>query len=343
MTTTRALIHLGPIKTGTTALSRYFTLTNRAGVTPASIIFPMGDLWFGENGDIVRQRYQLEALMDRRDSPLGNPDVAATEGSELDVALGRVAQALRDTTEPTATAIFVVETGLPRFDPRRIDAVLRRHFDVVDYLFMARRQDKLVSSIVAQNMKMWEKKWATLSPRFELAKRPRLRDFAALDYVAQHARWADAVGAEHVIVVPYGEGDHGSFATIDRIFDFAGLGAAPRVDGIEGLRIHPTFSRFGMKKMAWLKSITRVAWLWPPFRPRLTAVWESWTVKYHNQAINGQPDPDGTPFSPWTLSSPDRRWVMRRFLGVNRALRAAQVGHTVAWDEWLARVEEASS
>ncbi len=146
-----------------------------------------------------------------------------------------------------------------------------------------------------------------------------------------------------MIVVPYDEGDQGSFATIDRIFEFAGLGAAPRIDGIEGLRIHPTFSTFGMKRMAWLKSVTRIAWVWPPFRPRLTAVWESWTVKYHNQAIAGLPDPDGQVFQPWSLSSADRRWVMRRYLPSNRKLRSLHSTHAAAWDEWLARVEEAST
>lgn len=341
MTIARALVHLGPIKTGTTALSRYLTLTNSAGKTPANIVFPTGDLWFGRDGDIVRQRYELESLMDERDISAGSgitPDFSA----QLDEELSRVAIELRSRKVETATAIFVVETGLPRFDPARIDAALRRHFDVVDYLFMARRQDKLVTSIVAQNMKMWEKKWATLSPRFELSKFPRLRDFSALDYVAQFNRWSRIVGPDHVIVVPYDEGDQGSFATIDRIFDFAGLGKAPRVDGIEGLRIHPTFSTFGMKKMAWLKSITRIAWFWPPFRPRLTAVWESWTVKYHNQAIAGLPDPDGNAFHPWSLSSVDRRWVMRRFLSSNRKLRSLHTTHASAWDEWLGRVEEAS-
>jgi hypothetical protein len=341
MTVTRALIHLGPIKTGTTALSRYLTLTNKAGITPRSLIFPTGDLWFGHDGDIVRQRYELEALMDERDISAGSgvtPDFVP----QLDAALSRVATELRSRSVPTATAVFVVETGLPRFDPARIERALRQHFDVVDYVFMARRQDKLVTSIVAQNMKMWEKKWSTLSPRFELSKFPRLRDFAALDYVAQYTRWSRVVGPEHVIVVPYDEGDQGSFATIDRIFEFAELGPAPRIDGIEGLRIHPTFSRFGMKKMAWLKSITRIAWLWPPFRARLTAVWESWTVKYHNQAIAGLPDADGTPFTPWSLSATDRRWVMRRFLSSNRRLRAMQKSHTSAWDEWLTRVDEAS-
>jgi len=71
----------------------------------------------------------------------------------VDNALAKVSQALRATKLKSATAVFVVETGLPRFDPHHLDAVMRRHFDVVDYLFIARRQDKLVSSIIAQHMK----------------------------------------------------------------------------------------------------------------------------------------------------------------------------------------------
>jgi hypothetical protein len=342
MTVTRALVHLGPIKTGTTALSRYFTLTNKFGTTPKSIIFPTGDLWFGENGNIVRQRYQLEGLMSKTHRPAGSDENASLPGSDLDRALAKVSAALRATTLKSATAVFVVETGLPRFDPRHLDAVMRRHFEVVDYLFIARRQDKLVSSIISQNMKMWERKWATLRPRWEMFKIPRLRDFAALDYAAQYQRWTDAVGANHVIVVPYNEDDHGSFGTIDRIFEFADLGAAPRVEGIEGLRIHPTYSMSGMKKLAWIKSVTRVAWFWPPFRPRLTTAWKTRSFDYHNQAIAGLPDDDGTPFEPWRLSARDRRWVMRRFLTSNQTLRSMQSSHGASWDEWIRQVEENS-
>jgi len=342
VTVTRALVHLGPIKTGTTALSRYFTLTNKSKTTPKFIIFPTGDLWFGEDGDIVRQRNQLEGLMSKTHRPVGNEADAFLPGSDVDVALAKVSKALRATKLKSATAIFVVETGLPRFDPRVIDAVMRRHFEVVDYLFIARRQDKLVSSMIAQHMKMWEKRWVTLSPRWEMSKFPRLRDFAALDYAAQYQRWVGVVGSEHVIVVPYDEDDHGSFGTIDRIFEFADLGIAPRVDGIEGLRIHPTFSSFGMKNLAWVKSIARFAWIWPPFRPRLTAAWTPRWIKYHNQAIGGLPEDDGTPFKAWELSTADRRWVMRRFLSSNRKLRSMQSSHGESWDEWIRQVEENS-
>ena len=342
MTVTRALVHLGPIKTGTTALSRYLTLTNKRGTTPKSIIYPTGQLWFGEDGDIVRQRNQLERLMRREFRPSRHRNDASLPGSDVDVALGKVSGALRSTKLPTATAIFVVETGLPRFDPRHLDTVLRRHFEVVDYLFIARRQDKLVSSMIAQHMKMWEKRWVTLNPRWEMSKIPRLRDFAALDYVAQYHRWADIVGPEHVIVVPYDEDDQGSFGTIDRIFQFADLGVAPRVDGIEGLRIHPTFSSFGMKNLAWVKSIARFAWIWPPFRPRLTAAWTPRWIKYHTQAIDGLPEDDGSPFTPWAMSTSDRQWVMRRFLSSNRKLRSMQSSHRESWDDWIRQVEENS-
>ena len=45
-----------------------------------------------------------------------------------------------------------------------------------------------------------------MSSRWELAKWPPLRDFAALDYVVQATRWSAVVGEEHVIVVPYDGG-----------------------------------------------------------------------------------------------------------------------------------------
>lgn len=342
MTKTRAIIHLGPIKTGTTALSRYFTLTNQKGLTPKHIVFPSGDLWFGEDGEIVRQRRRLEALMEPRVHHLGNAANAAKPGSELDQGVAKVAAALRKAKVPVATAIFVVETGLPRFNPAILNNFLKRHFDEVTYLFMARRQDKLVTSILAQNMKMWEHRWVTLNPRIELAKRPALRDFAALNYAKQWRRWADVVGAENLLVVPYLEGEQGSFGTIDRIFEFAGLGKAPRVEGIEGKRIHPTFSVQGMNRLAHIKSIGRWAWFFPPFRKRLTEVWQTSIAAYHGGAIEGIKDPDGTPFVPWSLSDSDRRFVMRKFLGANRTLRALQNNHPTLWDSWLKETVEAA-
>lgn len=342
MTVARALVHLGPIKTGTTALSRYLTLTTQAGTTPEHILFPTGGLWFGHNGDIVRQRMELEALMSPADVTPGN-DFAENHMTELGRTLGKVSKELRSRKADVATAIFVVETGLPRFDPARLDGFLRQHFDTVDYVFMARRQDTMVRSIIAQNMTMWEQKWSTLNPRYELLKFPRRRDFSALDYEKQLSRWASVVGDNHVIVVPYGEGDQGSFATIDRFFEFTQLGKAPRIDGITGLRIHPTFSAAGMRRLDYVKSVARWTWWFPPFRKRLNGAWNGAWHHFHENAIKGLPDSDGTPFASWALDSRDRRWVMRRFVESNRALRARQTMHAIEWDEWLRQVEEVSS
>jgi hypothetical protein len=285
---------------------------------------------------------ELEALMSPADVTPGHR-FAANHLADLDSALGKIATELRLRKADVATAIFVVETGLPRYDPARLDGFLRQHFDRVDYVFMARRQDTMVRSIIAQNMAMWERKWSTLSPRYELLKFPRRRDFSALDYAMQWSRWAKVVGDDHVIVVPYGEGDQGSFATIDRFFEFAQLGKAPRVEGIAGLRIHPTFSAAGMRRLDYVKSVARWTWWFPLFRKRLSRAWNGAWHHFHESAIKGLPDPDGTPFSPWSLDSRDRRWVMRRFLESNRALRARQTDHPTEWDEWLERVEEVSS
>lgn len=342
MTRARAIIHLGPIKTGTTALSRYFTLTNRAGTTPKHIIYPMGELWFGEDGYIVRQRNQLEQLLDARLHDFGEPETASRPGSELDRALAGVAAAARARGVAEVTAVFVVETGLPRFRPALINEIFTRHFDDVDFVFMARRQDKLVASIVSQNVKMWNRMWSTINPRFEMTRFPRDRDFAALDYAKQFSRWASVVGPEHMIVIPYDEGNQGSFAMIDRFFDFTGLGKAPRVEGIEGRRIHPTFSDQGMNRLAHIKSIARWTYWIPAFQQRIDEVWKRSTEVYYERALSGSANPDGSPFVSWTLSPNDRRWVLRRYRDSNKAVRALTHDHADVWDAWLADVEEAA-
>jgi hypothetical protein len=340
VTTTRAVIHLGPVKTGTTALSQYLTALVRAGEMPPHIAYPVDDLWFGESGDIVRQRRRLEILMEPHVHDFSNLPDAMRPDSEMNSTLAEIARVARKSTAPVVNVIFIAETGLPRFNPRIIDPYFRAHFDEVKYVFMARRQDKLVTSIVAQHMKMWERRWTTLSPRIELAKAFRLKDFAALDYAKQYLRWTEAVGAENVIAIPYLEGEQGSFGAIDRFFEFVGLGSAPRVDGIEGRRIHPTFSAAGMNRLNYIKRVARWTWWFTPFRKRLNAAWAGSMRNFHERAIDGAPDPDGTPFSPWSLSETDQRWVMRRFRESNRALRAHQTSHTEVWDIWLSRVEE---
>lgn len=343
MTVARAIIHLGPVKTGTTALSQYLTALEHAGTMPKHIIYPTGDLWFGDNDAIVRQRRRLEILMEPKVHHFSDLPDALRPDSEMNATLHAIATAARSSTEPVVSSIFIAETGLPRFNPAIIDPYFRAHFDDVVYVFMARRQDKLVTSIVAQHMKMWERRWTTLNPRIELAKSYRLRDFAALDYAKQYRRWVDGVGSDNVIAVPYLEGEQGSFSAIDRFFEFAGLGEAPRVEGIEGRRIHPTFSAAGMRRLAYVKNFARWTWWFPPFRERLNAAWAGSMRNFHERAIDGAPDPDGTPFSPWSLDAKDQRWVMRRFRESNRALRASQTGHGSVWDTWLARVEEVSS
>jgi hypothetical protein len=340
VTIARAVIHLGPVKTGTTALSQYLTALHHTGTMPAHVIYPVGELWFGDDDAIVRQRRRLEILMEPHVHDFSDLPVAMKPDSEMNLTLAAIARTARESTEPVVTAVFIAETGLPRFNPRIIDPYFRAHFDEVQYVFMARRQDKLVTSIVAQHMKMWERRWTTLNPRIELAKAFRLRDFAALDYASQYLRWTEAVGADNVIAIPYLEGEQGSFGAIDRFFEFVGLGAAPRVDGIEGRRIHPTFSAAGMNRLNYIKSVARWTWWFTPFRKRLNAAWAGSIRNFHERAIDGAPDPDGTPFSPWSLSETDQRWVMRRFQDSNRALRARQTGHSEVWDTWLSRVEE---
>ena len=122
VTTTRAVIHLGPVKTGTTALSQYLTALVRAGEMPPHIVYPVDDLWFGESGDIVRQRRRLEILMEPHVHDFSNLPDAMQPDSEMNTTLSEIARVARKSTAPLVTAVFIAETGLPRFNPRVVDA-----------------------------------------------------------------------------------------------------------------------------------------------------------------------------------------------------------------------------
>lgn len=322
MNVTRAVVHLGPIKSGTTALSRYLTTAVADRVLPSHIVYPTGDLWFGRTGAIVRQRAELERLIDR------------DADAELTAALAGVGDELRRRGGEHPTALFVIETGGARLDPQRMTAAFAPHVDEVVYVVMARPQTTAVTSIVAQRAKMWDGESASLDPRVHVERGDL--DIRWLDYDALQARWMPSAGEHRLLVLPYLEGDQGTFRGIQRLFDALDLGAAPAARGIEGRRIHPTFSREGMRTLVDLKNRAH-RWGWVPgVRPRLEARFREAVTVYHASAISSGVDPSGRPYRPWRLDDAERDWVATHFRRSNeRFLASVERGALEAeWTQW---------
>lgn len=322
MTVTRAVIHLGPIKSGTTALSRYLTTVAADHQMPPHIVYPAGDLWFGRAGAIVRQRAELEHLIDRE------PD------AELTAALAGVGAELRRRGGDQATAVFVIETGGARLDPARTTAAFAPHVDEVVYVVMARPQTTAVTSIVAQRAKMWDGERASLDPRVHVGRADT--DIRWLDYDALRAKWMPTAGEHRLIMLPFLEGDQGTYRGIQRFFDALDLGTAPPARGIEGRRIHPTFSREGMQALVDLKNAAH-RWAWVPGRrARLEERFREAVTVYHAAAIGGGVDPSGRPYRPWRFDEAERAWVAEHFRASNERFLAAvdRGGFDNEWQQW---------
>ncbi len=320
MTHTRAVVHLGPIKSGTTALSRYLTTAVADQVLPSHIVYPTGELWFGRAGAIVRQRAELERLIERD----GN--------DELSAALAGVGAELRRRGGERTTAFFVVETGSARLDPKRTTAAFAPHVDEVVFVVMARPQTTAVTSIVAQRAKMWDGEPASLDPRLHIARGDL--DIQWLDYDAVQAKWRPSAGEHRLVVLPYLDGDQGTLRGIQRIFDAVGLGEAPAVRGIEGRRIHPTFSREGMHTLVDLKNRAH-RWGWVPgARRKLEARFREAVTVYHASAIGNGVDPSGRPYRPWRFDEAELAWVAEHFRPANERFLAS-VERSPFEREWM--------
>jgi hypothetical protein len=331
MTRTRAVVHLGPIKSGTTALARYLTSATSQNVLPAGLVYPLGDLWMGRSGSIVRQR-------DDFDQTSVGPEGAVFTSAQTPGALDAVAHHLALMPTDRATALFIVETGGARLHPQALADSLLSRFDDVVLISMARRQDRALASIIAQRAKMWGQP-SSLDPRVHLAAPDP--DVESLHYDRITERW-EGTGAEFRMI-PYLEGDQATFAAIARIFHVLGLPTPVETKGIAGRRIHPTFSQEGMTALVEIKRRASRAWL-PGSRERWQVRFDEAIAAYHASAISSGLEPSGRKFVPWALSDVDARWVLDLFHESNQRMlatvdRAGCESDWAAWEQSLGAAE----
>jgi hypothetical protein len=328
-----AIVHIGPMKSGSSALARYLTVAESRGELPANVIYPIGDLWFDRRENIVKQLGQLRSV-DKLDRSTLDPSNFSAEVAAVDSALARVGAVLRE--RGNATAIFIVETAGRDTTPAALRSWFTPHFDTVTFVTMARRQDLSVPSMIAQRVKDFGFLQATLDPRdFVVAEYSFL---ATIDYALLRDEWSTPDSPLRVI--PYLEGEQGSMAMISRFFRYFDLGEPATVRGIEGKRVHPTFSRTGLEALIAIKRSTRrFRWL-PGMQARMRARFDTvWKVYYHAAATGGL-EPSGRHFAAFSLSPEESSWVLDRFSESNARLSREidRTGLEAEWEQWFSGI-----
>jgi hypothetical protein len=312
--TVRAVVHIGPIKTGSTALALYFSRASSRNLLSTDVIYPMGELWFGRTAQgAIRQCPEIARLKRNAD---GSQDF---ETPGVVDAIAKVAAELR--ARPGSTdkvAVFIAETVTHDHPVPLIQEAFTDHFDEVTFVMVARRQDKAAASTLAQEVKTPHLYRINLDPR----KRQWVHDlpFGDFNHLRNYERWLSGPENYRLVAIPYLEGEQASFASIERFHRAGDIPGPVEIPGIKGRRIHPTFSREGLNALIKIKK-RRSRWGWlPGINARTDAQIQSTTATYLASADESGIEPSGRRFVPFSLTDDEASWLLSEHADGNREL-----------------------
>ena len=324
---TRAVVHLGPEKTGTTALAKYMTRLALENKLPSSLIFPIGDEWFGRTDRIQKHRIDLERIV--REFDRGS-DISISD----DQYMRNLIQAAQASSNEMTSVVLIAETALANITPQSLTELLLSYFDRVDYVIAARNQQNGIRSLIAQRVRDKNRREWSLDPISY--RNSSSISFSSMDYTLMGRSWASENSRVSLSFIPYLESDIASFSFIDRFFRVLKIDKPTRLKGIEGVRIHPTFSTKGMSEISRIKRRLRT-WGWIPWaREKYLAQFETSSKIFHHSASKGGIDPSGELYGVWEFTKAQAEWIREYYEASNTEFLATlkRDGFESEWELW---------
>lgn len=251
MATTRVVVHVGPMKTGTTALGAYFSAAQSAGILPADIVYPVGDLWFPASGNITKHGQLADFLYPEgrhnsgRKTQIQSPDNVARK-------LRDVAAHVATTAGSRGTAVFISETLVGQADLERLVEQLNVAFDEVAFVLAVRSPVEAAQSLLVHKIKEWRSRHVD----FDLYAMLRNRD-GSLDYDYQRMiSTLRQLPIDTFLLIPYFEEESDGYAVVDRFMKVVTGKSAIRLDNDFGSRrIHPSLPLPSLKRLVAVKKM----------------------------------------------------------------------------------------
>ncbi len=249
MVTTRVVVHVGPMKTGTTAIGAYFSAAHKAGLLPSEVIYPTGDLWFPASGSITKHGQLADYLYPEgrreagRKTAIQLPDDVAQKVKELaaHAAKGRGSR---------KTTVFISETLVGRANLGRLVDLLKKSFDEVVFVIAVRSPIEATQSLLVHKIKEWRSDRADLD-LYGMLK--RANGSVAYDYRRMLTQLHE-LPIDEFVIIPYFEDESDGYAVIDRFMNIVTGKPAIRLGGDFGSRrIHPSLPLASLKRLASLK------------------------------------------------------------------------------------------
>ena len=255
----RVVVHIGPVKTGSTAFTEQMTTSQERGELGKTTVYALPrEISLDNESQVIKPEHIRHFAPKLEWNRQSGADRAETPGSHKIFSdrarayLDALAKDLRARTKSDTTVFFVEETLSRRPNPGSLSSELLTRFDAVDYVFVARAQQFIVPSAIGQRLKgaahpsMWDERVSPFLSNDNLANQ--------FDYASILDRWASSDPRVRVIVVPFLESDRGTQNLFHRILTAVDVRAT--LGEPVKTQVNLTLSRFEIAALGLYKKAT---------------------------------------------------------------------------------------
>lgn len=335
--TVRIVWHIGPMKTGTSAMAAALSAAERRGSLPPGVLYPVDDLWIPHKGNITKHGNVKDLsplIVAPRLQPISSVG-HSVDATEVRATLQRVVAAARERArDDRATVILVNESAARTADAGAVLSELHSLADEVVVVLTVREPRAAAASIIGQAVRTWDRLYERSLSARRLLTQP-LRG-AEHDYAQIIERWSHADDKVPLLLLPYLECENGTGALMTRFAELIGVGPieAPPATA-RGELVHPALSRADLTRLIRMKrAAAALGWI-PGVRERIHQRFMAEAKQASQRTRRGE--------SPrFTLTSSDALWVLERARPSIEAVRAwlGDEAENPAWREWFAQLDE---
>jgi hypothetical protein len=226
--------------------------------------------------------------------------------------------------------VMVCEIADQRAMPE-LGSVLRKYFDSVDFVIVARDQIAAIRSLLGQQIRMWNRTDVVSLDSLEFTRRHAER--GSYDYSRLWDKWATGNKDYTVHFVPYRDGS-GTDDLSQDIFDVIGAGEFPHSpDLINGERIHSTFSADRMRDLAAIKRWTKRFSSIPGLAALGKRVFDFSIRRAHGEILRHEVTASAT----WRFSDEERSAIVDAYRASNEQFRTklGKAAREKRWSDWF--------
>lgn len=320
------MLHVGPVKTGTTALAKYFSVGVRQNLLPEHIIYPTDELWFSVNRRIAKHGHVHKLLLDATQQRNGMPF-----SPELDAEFAKVRAESERRSGERITSIFVCEGAGHRIPLASILATMNPHFDQIDVIANVRRQDAAVPSWISQQVKDWDTDFTSVEIQDYIATGRVFEEI--FDYQLAQERFAPKPGERHSFTqVPYLEATEGQSYVLDVFLKAIDEPLLPQLYADGAGLVNRSLSKPVLEQMGALKLASRASDISDRQIHDLQDQFYDLFRRFEFVGAAERREPTDA-FNPWVISPRERLAIREHYRQSNTAF-FAQLDRTNFPEQW---------